>query len=189
MKLLSNIERMSETMYAIIATLDETTNQKIRNLWQELKDMSLSDYAYQVRDREPHITLADFETIAVEEVLESLGDKLNLTLPLELSFQAIGSFLGSSIVFLGPTKTPGLAKLHKHIHDLLGQLVAVDSQYVPEVWIPHLTLANRIDEDKLTQVYAHCLNNLEMTRGQITAIKVIATDEQGQVKEVCQFTS
>ncbi|WP_367006257.1 2'-5' RNA ligase family protein [Streptococcus sp. ZY19097] len=93
-------------MYAIIATLDETTNQKIRNLWQELKDMSLSDYAYQVRDREPHITLADFETIAVEEVLESLGDKLNLTLPLELSFQAIGSFWGSSIVFLGPTKTP-----------------------------------------------------------------------------------
>ncbi|WP_367006256.1 hypothetical protein ABZ559_10130 [Streptococcus sp. ZY19097] len=79
--------------------------------------------------------------------------------------------------------------MHKHIHDLLGQLVAVDSQYVPEVWIPHLPLANRIDEDKLTQVYAHCLNNLEMTRGKITAIKVIATDEQGQVKEICQFTS
>lgn len=175
-------------MYAVIATLDERTNQKIKGLWRELKDLSLSDYAYQVKDRKPHITLADFETDAIEEVLEKLTGKLHLSLSLDLPLQSIGSFLGSSIVFLSPTKTPELVKLHEQVHDLLGKLIASDSQYAPQIWVPHLTIANRIEEDKLAMIYTYCLKNLNMTRGQINALKVIAIDEQGQVKEICQFT-
>lgn len=109
-------------MYAVIATLDERTNQKIKGLWRELKGLSLSDYAYQVKDREPHITLADFETDAIEEVLEKLTGKLHLSLSLALPLQSIGSF-----VFLSPTKTPELVKLHEQVHDLLGKLIASDS--------------------------------------------------------------
>ncbi|WP_244668231.1 hypothetical protein [Bacillus sp. NTK074B] len=38
-------------MYGLIALFDETTEQLIQDIWRELKERSISFYAYEVEDR------------------------------------------------------------------------------------------------------------------------------------------
>lgn len=160
-------------MYAIIATLDRQTEKVIRGIWNELKELSLSDYAYEVKDREPHITLASFEVDDIDSVIKILYSRLNPVLPLKITFQSLGSFLGTNIVYLSPTKTPDVMNLHSRIHELFKEIIEPDSQYAPLNWIPHLTIANRIDEDKLAEIYRYCLNQISNQDAFIINLKLI----------------
>ncbi|WP_161979415.1 2'-5' RNA ligase family protein [Streptococcus sp. S784/96/1] len=175
-------------MYAIIATLDDQSNEMIREAWYQLKELSLSDYAYEVSDREPHITLASFEVDDIDSVTNTLDSQLDAVLPIEISFQSLGSFLGSRIVFLSPTKTPDLISLHNQIHELLKGIIAPDSQYASANWIPHVTIANRIDEEKVEKVYSYCLNHLKVTKAHIAALKLIAISDDKEVSTICEYS-
>lgn len=175
-------------MYAIIATLDDQSNEMIQETWYQLKELSLSDYAYEVTNRESHITLASFEVDDIDSVMNILDAQLDAVLPIEISFQSLGSFLGSRIVFLSPTKTPDLINLHNQIHALLKDVIAPDSQYAPAKWIPHVTIANRIEEDKVAKVYSYCLNNLTVTRGHIIAVKLIAISDDKEVSTIYEYS-
>lgn len=50
-------------MYGLIALFDEKTEQIIKDIWKELKEQSISFYAYEVEDRIPHITLASYNDL------------------------------------------------------------------------------------------------------------------------------
>lgn len=50
-------------MYGIIALFDDELNKKILKLWQELKNESISTYAFEVRNRKPHLTIASYSEL------------------------------------------------------------------------------------------------------------------------------
>ena len=43
-------------MYGVVALFDEKTENIIKVIWEELREQSISFYAYEVEDRRPHIT-------------------------------------------------------------------------------------------------------------------------------------
>ena len=135
------------------------------------------------------MTLAAFDTSDIEPVVEQLRQEILHFLPMELSFQAIGSFLDSRIVYLSPTKTPELMAMHSSVHEVLREAIAPSSQYIPATWIPHLTIANRIDEDKLAEVYSYCLKHIKSLKAHIIAIKLIAISNDKEVNTLFEFSS
>ncbi|CRH93213.1 Uncharacterised protein [Chlamydia trachomatis] len=59
-------------MYAVILCFDQQVEAAVRAIWRELADKQISNYAAQVRERKPHITLASFD--GLENVSDLVSD-------------------------------------------------------------------------------------------------------------------
>jgi 2'-5' RNA ligase len=131
--------------YALVLTLDPRSEESIRRLWDGLADAKL---AAALRDggATPHLTLAVFkdlpDPVSLIDALEGL-DAAEQTLHLG----HIGVFPGEEgVVFTGATPTRELLELHAAVHMLLESRVGERrAYYLPGRWVPHVTLAIRLD--------------------------------------------
>ena len=175
-------------MYALLAILDEKTNQEIQGLWQVLKEQGLSNYAFETEGFLPHITLADFEDLPLNKAITTLTNELLIPQPIPITFNSLGSFLGANIVFLSPVKSPALASLHLKIHELFSDYVSVDSLYGPESWQPHLTLANRIDPVNFPKLYQVCHQHFPKMESSIVGLKLIRIDSPNKISNLFDYS-
>lgn len=174
-------------MYAVILTFDEQTEIRIKKIWQELEEQGISDYASQVQNRKPHLTLASYEEIANLEVFEK---QFNLfyrqVSSLPIHFSTLGSFLQSGTLFLSPVVTQSLFSLHQAYYQEF-RVWSAQKLYRPEHWIPHVTLANYLSADKLQEAFAFCQGRLSNLEGCITGVQLIEISKDKQVKTVFQI--
>ena len=61
-----------------------------------------------------------------------------------VTFPSVGIFPTNGTVFLAPTVTNELLKLHHSYHDYFKTFHNPNSYYVPGKWVPHCTIANRL---------------------------------------------
>ncbi|WP_423831888.1 2'-5' RNA ligase family protein [Streptococcus equinus] len=173
----------------LVINTNSSLQKAIKDFWKELSDAQLSQYAYEVTDREPHITLASFdEGTPKDDIIKSLEDLTLPNSPIDISFTSIGSFINANIIFLSPIKNQQITQLHSNIHRQLGTYIDKNSLYSPNNWVPHLTIANRIAEDKLDKTYHYCLKHLPIFKGKIVGIKLISITLNNQVQDVFQKT-
>ncbi len=173
-------------MYAVILTFDEQIEGEIKKIWQELEEQGISDYASQVQERKPHLTLASYDEMANLEEFKKQFTLFYRQVPsLPIQFSSLGSFLQSGILFLSPVVTQSLFALHQAHYQTFHQWSA-QKLYSPEYWIPHVTLANYLSADKLQEAFAFCKNQVSNLKGFITGIQLIEISKDKQVKTVLE---
>jgi len=161
-------------MYGLIALFDEKTEQIIKDIWKELKEQSISFYAYEVEDRIPHITLASYNDLNQSFFTQQMDDYYDGTQAIDITFNTIGSFLNSGALFLSPTVTKDLIELHTNHHKNFDQFNDdPDSLYIPNRWIPHCTIANRLSPVKLSKAFDYCSQRNATISGQIKEVALI----------------
>ena len=175
-------------MYALLAILDEKTNQEIQRLWHVLKEQGLSNYAFETEGFLPHITLADFEDLPLNKAITTLTNELLIPQPIPITFNSLSSFLGTNIVFLSPVKSSALASLYLRIHELFSDNISVDSLYGPESWQPHLTLANRIEPANFPKLYQVCHQHFSKMEGNIVGLKLIRIDSPNKISSLFDYS-
>ena len=175
-------------MYALLAILDEKTNQEIQGLWQVLKEQGLSNYAFETEGFLPHITLADFEDLPLNKAITTLTNELLIPQPIPITFNSLSSFLGTNIVFLSPVKSSALASLYLRIHELFSDNISVDSLYGPESWQPHLTLANRIEPTHFPKLYELCHQHFSKMESKIVGLKLIHIDSPNKISSLFDYS-
>lgn len=174
-------------MYAVIGIFEQELIDQVHEIWEGLRAENLSHYADEVENREPHVTLASFETEDINVWVEKLRLCLSSYSRLSLHFNQLSSFLGARILTLNPIKTLELSQFHLAIHQVLAEAVSSASLYHPDNWIPHLTLANRVPEEKFVRAYAYCLERLRPLSAQMIAVKVIKIKENKQVETIFDY--
>lgn len=161
-------------MYALIALFDEKTEQAIKEIWKDLKENSISSYAYEVEDRRPHITLASYNDINMPEFVKQLDEFYNDKPTLDITLNSIGSFLNSGALFFSPTVTRPLIEFHSNHHKYFKQYNEnPNSLYLPDSWIPHCTLANRLSPQKLSEAFNYCSIRYSTIYGKIKEVALI----------------
>ncbi|WP_456274566.1 2'-5' RNA ligase family protein [Bacillus sp. AK031] len=164
-------------MYGVIGLFDEHTGNKIRTIWEELKEQSISFYAEEVVDRKPHITLASYKEMNEAEFSKKMAEIYKAQSCVDISFPSLGSFLNSGALYLAPLVTNELLDLHKRHHE---QFACINhyaqTLYSPNQWIPHCTLANRLTQEKLSQAFIHCLKREQPIAGKITEVALIRVE-------------
>ncbi|KAA0547209.1 2'-5' RNA ligase family protein [Bacillus sp. BGMRC 2118] len=161
-------------MYAIIALFDQATEQNIQQVWKELKEESISSYAYEVINRRPHITLASYEKLNENEFIDLMDQYYKDKRATNITISSIGSFLNSGTLYYSPTVTNELMELHLGHHTYFQPFNDnPDSLYLPGKWIPHCTIANRLTTEKLVEAYVYCLKRSVSIHGSIKEIALI----------------
>ncbi|WP_197089611.1 2'-5' RNA ligase family protein [Bacillus sp. SA1-12] len=144
-------------MYGFKAIFDENTEQMIKDNWKELKENSISFYAYEVEDRKPHITLASYIDLNKADFIKQMDVVYDYKPTIDITFNTIGSFLNSGALFFAPTVTNDLLEFHSNHHRNFEQFKdEPNSLYLPDNWIPHCTIANRLYPDQLSKAFNYC---------------------------------
>ncbi|EMK2593101.1 2'-5' RNA ligase family protein [Bacillus cereus] len=153
-------------MYAIIATFDRVFTNKITELQNELTNVIGTN---QLAGVEPHITLA------VHLYTEKLGEFVAIQENMDaVTFPSVGIFPTNGTVFLAPTVTNELLKLHHSYHDYFKTFHDnPNSYYVPGKWVPHCTIANRLHTKQFLSVMEYIYGKFDFVTASIEKLKLI----------------
>ena len=165
-----------DNMYAIVAHFDQETESSIKKVWSDFSTHSISKYAEEIPNRRPHITLASYKNLNLDEFIPVFDDYYQTQKRLPLTFNVLGTFIKSSALFLTPTPTIKLLNFHtQHHHHFDDYNDNPNSLYLPDRWIPHCTIANRLSNDKVEEAITFCSKNLSIIHSYIEEIAIITT--------------
>ncbi|MBM7643000.1 2'-5' RNA ligase family protein [Streptococcus loxodontisalivarius] len=172
-------------MYALIAIFDRDSRKQIKELWDYLNREGISDYAFQVENREPHLTIADFEFIDSTNLQSIENFVRNVPTP-TLTIAGISSFLETNIITLSIDKKQALVTWHDNFYNILSEIVDRESFYSPKNWLPHITIANRVSCDKLGIAFELSHRIWSKKEVEISALQVIKINKF-DVEVIAQF--
>ncbi|NHM30826.1 2'-5' RNA ligase family protein [Neobacillus terrae] len=161
-------------MYGFIAIFDGQTEQTIKDIWGELTEKNISHYSYEVENRRPHITLASYNNIKIIDFIDKMDEFYKYKPSIDVTFNTIGSFLKSGALFLSPAVTKELLEFHLNHHKSFERFNNYpNSLYLPDNWIPHCTIANRLASEKLSEAFNYCSNRTGILYGKIKEVALI----------------
>lgn len=140
--------------YAIVLYFDDTTNKIIGNIIERAASLSGNNYMLDI-NIPPHVTLGCFfsdEQVDLHERVESFVKSVT---PFEVTFHSIGAF-EPYVLFASPVKDERLTQLNALLHEsLLNRYEpAENANYLPNRWMPHCSLAVRLDAEQFAKAKA-----------------------------------
>lgn len=157
--------------YAAEVYFDAETEAQIRTCWAALSSAGVGDDLGALGFR-PHITLGictDLPDLAAFRTeLAQIAAEL---LPLDISLTSIGLF-PSTALFLAPTTTLPLLKLHQRFTRSFSAAEGLAPLYATGKWVPHSTLTLNLRPDELSAAVEVALLAPLPMHGQLTEIGV-----------------
>lgn len=160
--------------YALILKVDKTSNQRYEALHKILKENNITDYG---DDHFMHLTIADYYGIDEEKIMTQLDDHYKDLSAFSVGVNQIGMFLNTNIIYFAPTQTNALRQFHQDHHQTFASYLDEHSLYGVASWIPHFTIASRIED--MSQALDHCINHLafEVEFKTLTLFEIVYVDE------------
>ena len=101
----------------------------------------------------PHITIGAFRAAREEEakLLQLVEDFAQRQKAGTVQFSGVGNFNGK-VLFLKPEKNLFLSEINNALHNLLLPEFekAENGYYLPDIWVPHTTLATRLNQSQFS---------------------------------------
>ena len=170
--------------YALLAYFDYETELQLKQLWGELHELGITDYGIAVKDRRPHLTLADYQDINIEKLSSMVYQYFHHQVQVPIRFNILGSFIGRKMLYLAPTMTKQLLDLHGNYHESFKEFNQNEnSYYLPDCWVPHCTIAGRLTDETMMQAFEYCQKNIPCTHTKITEVGLVEVifNEEGNV--------
>lgn len=165
-------------MYAVAALFDNETEKCIKNLWNSLRDKEISNYGQEVKDRRAHITIADYNNLDKNSFIELMEEVYKDKNEIEISLSILGTFIKSGTLFVSAAITTELQEFHKNYHDKFAEFNDdPNSFYLPGKWVPHCTIASRLNDENMLKAFDYCSKELKMIKGKITEIALLEFQE------------
>ena len=140
--------------YAIVLYFDDATNKTIGNMIERAAALSGNNYMLDI-NIPPHVTLGCFFTDEQSNLYERVESFAKGVTPFEVTFHTIGAF-EPYVLFASPIKDAYLAELNNSLHKLLLDYYepAENANYLPDRWMPHCSLAVRLDAEQFAKAKA-----------------------------------
>lgn len=160
--------------YVVVGYLDKETENKFKNIWELLSDKGLTHYGVEIKGKRPHITIADYDSLDQEKFIRLFDNYYKDKEKINLSLTVLGTFIDTSTLFIAPTLSKELITFHDNHHNSFCEFnMNENSFYLPGRWIPHCTIASRLDETKMLEVFRFCQSALNKISCQIDEVAVI----------------
>lgn len=145
---------MSDKFLCVLAGYDEKTENYFSGIQQKLYASGFE--GRQTRDLPQHITLGTFPVAIENEISERIRRIANNTKPFEITFNHIGVFQGSQVLFIAPDTNIELLTLKEQFGDSYG-------------WTAHTTMLID-DADQIIRALPVVLDNFSSCAGKITSL-------------------
>jgi 2'-5' RNA ligase len=163
--------------HALELFFDAGTESAVRTIWASLEARGLRSMVRSRQGRHrPHVTLtvADRMTTAqADKAIMPLRDANDLALKLG----SVAVFPGRvGVLYLAVVPTLRLLRLHREIHaQLMGAGVESGRHYLPDVWVPHCTLAEGLTPEQIPTAVA-AVKRLRPIPAEAASVGLVDTD-------------
>jgi 2'-5' RNA ligase len=145
---------------------DDEADRAVRALWRRLDQAGVGGQ----RALPPHVTFAAANVIP-RRTRDLLKDELRTLAIPSLWLSTLGTFPNSeNVLMLGAVVDGELLAVHSAVHDVLaGQVQSPHAYYMPGSWVPHCTLARRVEHQQVVTGFAalHPVDRIEARAGQV----------------------
>ena len=159
---------------AVELYFDDASEQQLRQLQAQLTSHGIPPILEQLGFR-PHLSLAGFASTPPEQIIPLVQAFAASTEPFTITLSHLGVFpTTEGVVFLAPTLTRHLARLHQHFHQQLAHAaLAADRYYQPDQWVPHCTIATVAEPHQVATAIRMLLQEFRPMQVWCTAVGVI----------------
>lgn len=157
--------------YAFVGYFDQSINKIYQHTWQFLSSRHISNYGMSPKNRQPHITLADYYDLDEENFIRNLEGLYQHQTLIDIELTQLGTFLGTGTLFYSPTMSMSLNTLHSTHHNKMQDFKTLGSYYNPGKWTPHVTVASRLIHEEMMKAFEYCKRSV--IQGQITKLSLI----------------
>jgi 2'-5' RNA ligase len=158
----------------VCAAFDPATDAAVEDLRAEVEAAEQGVR----RAHRPHLTLAAARVADVAAVVAIAAAVAGRHDPVPLTMTGFGSF-PSGVLFVEPARSTALRDLQRDAHRSLvvaGYPPAFGAQSEPDSWIPHCTLATRVERSRLADLVTRSFSPLPAT---VDALAVIVVGGRG----------
>lgn len=160
--------------HALQLHFDRHADAAVRAMWANLEARGLGTLATRSHARHrPHVSLLVAEHISVAQARHASQPALEgIDLTLELG--SLSVFPGrSGVLYLGVVPTLAILRLHHGVHQRsAGAGIETDRHYLPDVWVPHCTLAQGLDHDEIA-AGVHALKRLRPLSADVAEVALV----------------
>ncbi|WP_454190935.1 2'-5' RNA ligase family protein [Paenibacillus sp. Marseille-Q7038] len=135
---------------------------------------AVSKYAEEVQNRRPHITIAGYDSdVDIDQFISDFDCFYESKKQLSITMNSIGTFLNIGILFLAPVPSEELLTFHANHHRFFEKYrMNAESPYLPNNWVPHCTIANRLNDENLKEAMSYCTKRIESISAIIVEVSV-----------------
>jgi 2'-5' RNA ligase len=166
---------------------DPGTESAVRAIWANLEARGLRSMGRSGHGRHrPHVTLAVAERMTPAQA-DTATAPLRDANDLALQLGSVAVFPGrAGVLYLAVVPTLRLLRLHREVHaQLMGAGVEADRHYLPDVWVPHCTLAEGLTPDQITTAVG-AVKRLRPIAGEASSVGLVDTDT-GAVRPIAEL--
>ncbi len=170
----------------IVSVLENRPYEDVRNLWKlfERKYGSVDVQKF----NHPHISFQGGKTNSLRQLTEDFQKVASGIEPFEIQVSGVGHF-GKEVVYLKVEKTRGLIQINRLINQFMKDYCKdLFEHYLPENWVPHITLAmDDLREEDFEKAWAE-LENSSVEFGQkLHNVCVVKWYPVGEIRVARQY--
>jgi 2'-5' RNA ligase len=141
--------------YGVGLVFDPHTEAHIRTVWRRLASQGLTVPLARPGSL-PHVSLILSETLRVDDLARDLEGLGHVPGRLAVRFSHVGVFTEPELVlFYGLTPTHRLLRVHAEVARIYRRWSSgITARTQPGAWVPHCTLATRVDADRWSDAIA-----------------------------------
>ena len=168
--------------YAIMLCFDKETESYFNDIITSIAASGASDYMIDAKAI-PHITIADFHTEKIGDVISVLEENISGFISGEVMWASLGSFV-PWVLFAAPVMNEYLHNACVRINSLIEPLATHcgSGQYLPYKWVPHTTLASRLNHDSLKKAFGVAMQKFSAIKGTCNRISLIQCSPFQEIK-------
>ncbi|WP_028612562.1 2'-5' RNA ligase family protein [Paenibacillus harenae] len=165
-------------MYAVEFFFEEKFEQYVKSIWKGLHDEQITSNMYEISEIRPHMTAAVYKDIPdLERYSTQFNSFFENLSELDIKFDILASFPTSGTLFIDPTVTEGLIKLHKQYHKEFEDLLEFANQYyIPDNWNPHCTVALQLYSEQMIEAMKYCYQVFIPQKSKIIGVGLVKLD-------------
>lgn len=163
-------------MYLVSLYFDDKASRKIQGFINKVAIRSGNNFMVD-RQVPPHITIASFQTDEENKIIEILDKRIKDIEVGIINWVSIGVFK-SSVIFLSPVLNKYLHNLSVSIYESISLVenMCISKYYLPFQWMPHTTIAKKLNKEELILAFQELEKNFTIFSGMVTRIALSKTN-------------
>ena len=168
--------------YAVVLYFDKETESYFRDIIVSIAESEVSNYMID-SNVIPHITIADFHTENIDNVIDALEKSIYDFKLGDVIWASLSSFV-PHVLFAAPVMNEYLLDTCVTINRIIKPLAphCGNGQYLPFQWVPHTTLASRLDSKSLSMAFNIALQRFSAIKGKCNRISLLQCSPVQEIK-------
>lgn len=171
-------------MYLITGYFDNTTNSILKRHIEEIAD--ITGNAYMMDNHiPPHMTLCALEARNIDILRPGFLQFAKEIRPFEVIIASVGLFFPYAM-YAAPVPNDRLMDIPRRLSDIYGSVtdVSISRYYTEDHWMPHITLAKRLDITQMQQAVSRMRDAFTPVTGSIVEIGLSEVNPHRDIERI-----